>query len=76
MLTIDYANCLSTRVGSHGLEPDRLAEGGALCQAATAMTKKLAETRGTGWERWRELARGAMRTEHVSAIKPIAEDVR
>ncbi|MEL6498345.1 MAG: glucose-6-phosphate isomerase [Planctomycetota bacterium] len=76
MLTIDYANCLSSRVGSHGLEPDRLAEGGELCSAAIAMTKKLAETRGTGWERWRELARGAMRDAHVSAIKPIAEDVR
>ena len=76
MLTIDYANCLSSRVGSHGLEPDRLAEGGALCQAAASMTRKLAQTRGTGWERWRELARGAMRDEHVAAIRPIAEDVR
>ena len=47
-----------------------------MCQAATAMTRKLAQSRGTGWERWRELARNPMRDEHVSAIRPIAADVR
>ena len=76
MLTIDYANCLSTRVGSHGLDPDRLATGSELCRAATAMTRKLAETRGTGWERWRELAHGEMRAAHAGPCKEIAEDVR
>lgn len=76
MLTIDYANCLSARVGSHGLDPARLATGSDLCLAAGAMTRKLSQTRGTGWERWRELARGPMRSEHVSACRAIAADVR
>ncbi|MEM9167089.1 MAG: glucose-6-phosphate isomerase [Planctomycetota bacterium] len=76
MLTIDYANCLAPRVGAHGLDPDRLAAGSHLASAAAEHTKRLAQTRGTGWERWRELARGPMRAEHVAAIRPIAEDIR
>jgi glucose-6-phosphate isomerase len=56
--------------------PDRIAPGSELARAASAMTRKLAGSRGTGWERWRELARGPMRSEHVSAIKPLAQDVR
>ena len=67
MLTIDYANCLSLRVGSHGLDPDRLDPKGELATGAAAMTRKLAQTRGTGWERWRELAHGSMRDERVHA---------
>ncbi|MGP1272266.1 MAG: glucose-6-phosphate isomerase [Phycisphaerales bacterium] len=76
MLTIDYANCLAPRVGSHGLDSDRLAEGSELFAAAAAMTRSLAQTRGTGWERWRELAHGEMRAAHAGPCKEIAEDVR
>jgi len=76
MLTINYANCLSARVGSHGLDPARLDPAGDLAQGITALTKQLAKTRGTGWERWRELARGDMRAAHVPAIKKIVEELR
>jgi glucose-6-phosphate isomerase len=40
------------------------------------MTKKLAQTRGTGWERWRDLAKGDLRSAHVGTVKQIAADVR
>lgn len=75
MLTIDYANCLSARVGAHGLDPDRLDPKGELAQAAGAMTRKLAQTRGTGWERWRELAHGPMRADHVAPIKKLVKEL-
>ena len=76
MLSIDYANCLSDRVGDHGLNPQRIAPGSDLAKAAAAMTASLAETRGSGWERWRELARGDMRREHTGAISPLVEKLR
>jgi len=76
MLTIDYANCLSPRVGLHGLDPARLDPAGDLAQGIAALTRQLAQTRGTGWERWRELARGTMRAEHIAAIAPIVERLR
>ncbi|MFN0130972.1 MAG: glucose-6-phosphate isomerase [Phycisphaerales bacterium] len=68
MLTIDFANCLSDRVGSHGLDPSSLDPAGEAARAAAALTKRLASTRGTGWERWRELPIGAMRKEHVESV--------
>ncbi|MEN0021377.1 MAG: glucose-6-phosphate isomerase, partial [Planctomycetota bacterium] len=76
MLKIDYANCLSDRVGSHGLDPARLAPGSDLAQAAAAITAKLDQSRGTGWERWRDLAHGDARKQHVTAVAGIADRVR
>lgn len=76
MLTLNYANCLSPRVGAHGLDPDTLDPKGELAQAARSMTQKLAETRGTGWERWRELARGQMRQDHVQPIKELVQTLK
>ena len=76
MLTLDYTNCLADRVGSHGLDPDRLATGGDAAQAITANTARLAGTRGRGWERWRDLPFDPMRGEHVRAVKAIAEQRR
>lgn len=76
MLTLDYANCLSSRVGSHGLDADRLDPKGELATGAAAMTRKLAKSRGTGWERWRELAHGSMRDEHVGPIKKLVGELR
>lgn len=69
MLTIDYTNCLSDVVGSHGLDPDVLARGGDLAAAIAANTARLASSRGKGWERWRELPFDPMRTEHLSAVR-------
>ena len=71
MLTLDYANCLSPRVGSHGLDPARLAPGGEISDAIAATAAKLAKTRGTGWERWRNLPFDPMRSEHVAGVKKI-----
>lgn len=71
MLTLDYANCLSTRVGSHGLDPAFLDAHGEAADAVKSMTARLNASRGKNWERWRELHRGPMRAEHVGAIKPL-----
>lgn len=79
MLTLDYANCLSDRVGSHGLDPAVLDPAGEAALAITTLTKKLQSTKGTGWERWRLLhasGGGGMRDEHVSAIRPLVAKLR
>lgn len=76
MLTIDFANCLAERVGEHGLDADALAPGSEATQGLAALTRKLATTRGKGWERWRDLHRNPMRAEHVNAIKPLVEKLR
>lgn len=76
MLHLDYANCLSSRVGSHGLDPAAIAEGSEAQQAIRVHTQKLNATRGKGWERWRELAFEPMRGEHVRAVKDAAEKCR
>lgn len=76
MLRIDYANCLSSRVGDHGLEPDLLAPGSELQSSAAALTRKLASTKGTGWERWRLLHENPLRAEHVNAVRAVASECR
>lgn len=73
MLTLDYANCLSTRVGPHGLDPKSLAPGSAAAKAAADVTARLTRSKGTGWERWRTLPFDPMRSEHLRAVKRIAE---
>ena len=57
----------------HGLDPDVLAPDGPAAHAAVALTQRLEASRGTGWERWRLLAEGAMRDEHVKAVRAIAK---
>jgi glucose-6-phosphate isomerase len=76
MLRLSFANCLSERVGEHGLDPTLLASQGDLARAARAMTKRLAQTRGTGWERWRDLPFDPMRDQHLSAVRDAAETRR
>ncbi|GAB4551198.1 MAG: glucose-6-phosphate isomerase [Phycisphaerales bacterium] len=73
MLTIDYANCLFDRVGEHGLDADSLAPGSPAAEKAAALTRSLNATKGTGWERWRDLPFDPVRTEHLSAVRAIAE---
>ncbi|MEL7474198.1 MAG: glucose-6-phosphate isomerase [Planctomycetota bacterium] len=73
MLTIDYANCLAPRIGEHGLDPARLEPGSDLTLAADRLTERLETSRGTGWERWRELARTPLRDEHVGAVRRVVE---
>ena len=74
MLTIDHANCLRDRVGEHGLDPDRLGPGSDAANAARTITETLAKTRGTGWERWRELWNEPMRSEHTGAINALVRE--
>ncbi len=73
MLTINYANCLSERVGVHGVDPDALAPGSEAVEGLASLTRKLVKTRGKDWERWRDLHRDPMRSEHVGAIKPLVQ---
>lgn len=76
MLTLDFANCLTERVGSHGVDADLLAPGGPASRAIDAATGRLAGTRGTGWERWRLLAGDPVRREHVTAVRQAVERCR
>jgi glucose-6-phosphate isomerase len=73
MLHLDYANCLADRVGSHGLDPDHFAIGSEAAEAIRVHTKRLALSRGKGWERWRELAFEPVRSEHLAAVKGVAK---
>lgn len=74
MLTIDYANCLSGRVGAHGIDAASLQPGSASARRAEEMTAELGRTRGAGWERWRQLPFEPMRSEHVRAVKALVEE--
>lgn len=69
MLTLDFANCLSDRVGEHGLDPARVDPQGPGGRGIAAHAERLKRSRGTGMERWRDLAADPMRAEHVSAVK-------
>ncbi len=69
MLKLHYANCFSDKVGSHGLDAALIAPGSEVATAIRAHTARLTKSRGTGWERWRELAFDPMRSEHVGAVK-------
>lgn len=71
MLTISYANCLEDRVAEHGIDPALLSSGSEVSAGFRTLTKKLSQTRGLGWERWRELANDPMRSEHTRDVKDI-----
>ena len=73
MLKIDFANCLSDRVGEHGLEASLLDRGGALAVRASELTERLESTRGTGWERWRDLAFDPKRSDHTRGVREVLE---
>ncbi len=49
-LRLDYANCLSDRVGEHGLDPKAIEHAAPLI---ADFTHRLNNSKGTGWERWR-----------------------
>src|SRR4029453_8809735 len=72
-LSIAFANCLNDRVGSHGLSADDLH---AAAPVLADLTRSLNSTRGTGWERWRELPFDPMRREHVRAVKKLVPKLR
>lgn len=72
-LTLDYANCLTDRVGDHGIPPSELDAAADLLGRVTA---DLERTRGTGWERWRLLPFSPMRDEHVRDVRALSESLR
>ena len=76
MLTLHYANCLSSRVGSHGLDPARVAPSSDAVAAAKANTQKLAKTKGTGWERWRTLPVDPARSMYLGQVKNAVDSCR
>ncbi len=76
MLKIDYANCLSTRVGEHGLNPASLDAGSALHTRAAELTKRLEASKGSGWERWRDLPFEPVRSRHTGPIDEMASEMR
>ncbi len=76
MLTINHSNCLSARVGAHGLEPEMLVSGSLAWDRAARATAQLNASRGTGWEVWRDLANNPARGAHVSAVRALAGPAR
>jgi glucose-6-phosphate isomerase len=76
MLTIDYANCLAERVGVHGLDTTGLDPASDTYRTMAQLTRRLAQSRGQGWERWRDLHHGEFRRQHTSAVKAAVEAVR
>jgi len=76
MLTIDFRNCLSDRVGSHGLDPASLGPGSDAAARAGDIASALESTRNTGWERWRGLPFDPMRAAHLDAVTRLAEQAR
>lgn len=71
MLTIDYANCLQSRVGSHGLADDTIA---SHADTLAGYTRSLNASRGKGWERWRELWNNPMRQTHLDQVRAIVNE--
>jgi glucose-6-phosphate isomerase len=76
MLTLDFANCLSTRTGEHGLDPAIFQPGSDAMRNLADLTRALMRTRGTGWERWRLLPFPPLRDEHVRAVSDLAGRLR
>jgi glucose-6-phosphate isomerase len=73
MLTLDFANCLSQRVGEHGLDPARVDPQGPGGRGVAALSERLKASRGSGMERWRDLPLDPMRSEHLSGVKACVE---
>ncbi len=71
MLTIDYANCLQSRVGTHGLADDTIA---SHADTLAGYTRSLNASRGTGWERWRELWNNPMCQTHLDQVRAIVNE--
>ena len=69
-ITLNYTNCLSDRVGEHGIHLDELHRAH---RNLADITADLERTRGTGWERWRDLPFAPMREEHVRQVRELTE---
>ena len=75
MLKLEYANCFSDRVGSHGLDPAVFGAGAAAHEAISQATARLNRSKGTGWERWRTLPLEPTRTQYATEVKGVVASV-
>lgn len=76
MLKIDFANCLSDRLGPHAIDPQAIAPGSDADRACAQITADLASTKGTGWEKWRLLPFDPVRSQHTKAIRAAVEQCK
>lgn len=74
MLRIDYANCLTDRVGAHGVSPALLEAGSAADRDAARAVQALARSVGAGMQRWRLLPHDPMRSEHLQRVRAFASE--
>jgi glucose-6-phosphate isomerase len=72
-LTLDYRNCLEDRVGKHGLAAKAFDEA---APTLASLTQQLNASRGTGWERWRDLPFDPMRSEHSRAVHELVHRLK
>jgi len=73
MLQLDYAGCMADRLPDHGLTEADL---DAAAERLAPLLEDLERSRGTGWERWRLLAEDPMRSEHLGAVRRLADELR
>ena len=72
-LSLDIRNCFTDRVADHGLDEGDFR---AAAPHLAELTQQLNESRGTGWERWRDLPFDPVRAEHVQSVSTLAEKLR
>jgi glucose-6-phosphate isomerase len=72
-LRLDFANCTSERVGSHGLDLRSIHDA---APRLGELTDSLNSTRGSGWERWRLLPFNPMRKQHVTEVRRLVRRLR
>jgi len=76
MLQIDYANCLTVRVGDQGLRDAFLAPASDASRDAERAAHALANAAGSGMQRWRNLVRDPMRSEHIEQVRALASEIQ
>jgi glucose-6-phosphate isomerase len=76
MLSIDYANCLTDRIDSHGLDPASLSSDSPSAAAVREITGQLEASRGAGWERWRQLPFDPMRSAHLEEVRALTDSMK
>jgi glucose-6-phosphate isomerase len=70
-LTLEYANCLSDRVGEHGIAPDRI---DAARSSVASLTERLDAMRAAGETAYRDLPSEPVRRMLVDTVRSVAVD--
>ncbi len=79
MLTINYANCFTDRVGPHGLDAALLDPADEIASAVAALTRSLAKSRHTspdagGWEVWRQIPHPPLKDQYLAAVNALVAE--